>query len=67
MEIFEYAYANNPESGRVAKVHLTQEEAQFILNVGLNFLMAQGVAKFRQDVDGVDISALLNSETEGNA
>jgi hypothetical protein len=65
MEIFEVAHAVNPQTGKIVKALLTQEETTVLLQIGLSVLLQEGLAKFTTEKDGVNIKDL--STTQGSA
>lgn len=66
MELVESVTVENPDNpGKLVQVHLTKEEALFIMQTGLQALMIAGAVKLTNEKDGVDINKLM--DTQGNA
>lgn len=66
MELVETVVIENPEKpGKLLQIHLTKEEADFILQTGLQILLLNGAIKLATEKDGVDLSKLM--DTQGNA
>jgi hypothetical protein len=66
MELVESVTIENPDKpGKLLQIHLTKEEADFIMQTGVQILMLNGAIKLTTEKDGVDISKLM--DTQGNA
>jgi len=66
MELVDTVVVENPDNpGKLIQVHLTKEEAHFIMQTGLQALMIAGAVRITNEKDGLNISELM--ETKGNA
>jgi hypothetical protein len=66
MELVESIIVESPDNpGKLVQVHLTKEEATFIMQTGLQALMIAGAVKLTNEKDGLNINELM--DTKGNA